>query len=652
MAELQTPTAEVPTDDRPADEAVLEVIRAYKQEADDARRLRMAFDRRVRDAYLGIQDWSHKQEGQSREFLPKIAVSVEQFAQFVKRALTDFGQWFSVQLPEGSPIPSTDVERLLQWHLENLSRTDEHRSDFATLISDAVKAGSLGSLIILKVHGRALERTEFAVERAAELVTITMPDGAVASVPQERLRLSRIPVRRWQLFIDLVRPQDFYIDPTGRGLYVIHEVERDLHEVQAMASAGVYDRDAVTKLASEDFPLSERPPEEQAERTSGPGPRKRVVLSEFWGTLLAKDGSVIGENRLVTIANDRVVLRNVENPFWHGQSPFVWAPLIRVPFTVWHKGLFDAATQLNLALNELFNLMLDGGLASVWGVRQLREDALADPRQVANGIPQGATLVVRGEALPMGGKVVEQVTTGTVPPEALALYNLADREYQAASLTNDLKLGQLPPRTVKATEVVESQQSLAVTLDGILRDLEDKLIQPLLTKSWLTILQHADELVADEVVSVVGPRTALLLAQMSPAERFVALGPARFRVFGLSAVVTRARDFQKLMALLSTIRTDPLLVQAFYQRFSPARVLDMLLKKLGLDPTGMERGPEESRQAPADLQRILALTGLGPSEPRAGGAPIPRMPGLSSELTGEPNLPAEIAQEMRPTGAI
>jgi hypothetical protein len=655
MDELQTPTIETQAAPEPSDEAVLEAIRAYKQEADAARRLRMALDRQIRDAYLCIQDWSHKQEGQSREFLPKLAVSIEQFAQFVKRALTDFGQWFSVQLPENSPISAADVEKLLQWHLDNLSRTDEHRSDFATLISDAVKAGSLGSLVILKVHGRAVERTEFVVERAVELVTVTAPDGLPVEVPQETLQLGRRPVRRWQLFIDIVRPQDFYIDPTGRGLYVIHEVERDLHDVQALADAGVYDRDAVAKLAAEDFPLTERPPEEQGERGGpiGPiGPRKRVVLSEFWGTILAPDGSVLGENRLVTVANDRVVLRNVENPFWHGQSPFVWAPLIRVPFTVWHKGLFDAATRLNLALNELFNLMLDGGLASVWGVRQLREEALADPRQVASGIPQGATLVVRGDALPVGGKVLEQVTTGTVPAEALALYNLADREYQAASLTNDLKLGQLPPRTVKATEIIESQQSLAVTLDGILRDLEDKLIQPLLTKAWLTILQHADELVADEIASVVGPRTTLTLARMSPAERFVALGPARFRVFGLSAVVTRARDFQKLMALLATIRTDPLLVQAFYRRFSPSRVLDMLLKKLGLDPTGMERGPEEAAQAPPGLEQLLALTGLGPSEPRAGGAPIPRMPGLSSELTGEPNLPAEIAQEMRPTGAI
>ena len=617
------------------DPDVVRAVLACKREADAARRARAVLDRQVRDAFLGIQDWSHKQPGQSREFIPKIATSIEQFTQFVKRALADFGAWFSLDLPADAPISGAAAQALLSYFLDhNLARSDElARTDFPTLVSDAVKAGCLGSLVILKVHGRPVDRSEYVVAPTGDLV--------------------RQPVRRWSVFIDLVRPEDFYIDPTGRGLYVIHEVERDLHEVQEMADAGLYDPEAVKALASTDTPLTERPPEEVATAGGATDFRRRVTISEFWGTILNPDGSVAGRNRLVVVANDRVLLRNEENPFWHGGSPFVWAPLVRVPFTVWHRGLFDAAARLNLVLNELFNLMLDGGLASVWGVRQVREDALVNPAQIAQGIPQGATILVRGEALPVGGKAIEQVTQGTVPAEALALYNLLDKEYQAASLTNDLKMGQLPERTVKATEVIEVQQSIAVTLDGIIRDLEDRLLRPLLTKVWHVILQGADDISIRDAVGAIGAGGAAALALMTPAERFAALANGRIRVYGLSAVLSKARDFQKMMALLSAVHSTPVLAQAFYARFDPGRVVDALVKKLGLDTTGMERSPEEALAAPQDVQAALLqqLMGRPPREPRAGGLPVMPM-GLSPEVTGEPNLPAEIAQEMRPTGPV
>ena len=45
---------------------------------------------------MGLQDWSGKVKGQSREFIPKTPIAVDQLCFFVKKALTGFGDWFQV----------------------------------------------------------------------------------------------------------------------------------------------------------------------------------------------------------------------------------------------------------------------------------------------------------------------------------------------------------------------------------------------------------------------------------------------------------------------------------------------------------------------------------------------------------------------------
>src|SRR4029453_9024527 len=98
---------------------------------------------------------------------------------------------------------------------------------------------------------------------------------------------------------------------------------------------------------------------------------------------LDERGRCVKKNCVAAVANDRYLIRPPEdNPFWHGKSPFVPVPLMRVPGSVWHKAVFDHAVQLNTALNELFSMMLDGGMASIWGTRQLRAGMLENPTQV------------------------------------------------------------------------------------------------------------------------------------------------------------------------------------------------------------------------------------------------------------------------------
>jgi len=610
-----------------SDLSIIRVIQSYKDEAFHARKARIARNFENTQAFLGNADWSHKQPGQSSEFLPMVAMAVEHISGFIKKALTNFGDWFSVEVSDGSLLTNFQIRDLILTQLNTMSRVEKGRCNFLTIVSDAVKVGLLDSLMVVKVHGRHFTKKRFTVERGQKL--FTLPSGATGSRPVHKLK--RKSKTYWHLLVDLVRPEDYYPDPTGRGLYEIHVLDRDLSEIQEMAKEGIYDQKVVDQIA-EDFASTEIYTKQELEKNQLPSTepefRKRVRLWEFWGTILDENGAVCHENVVCTVANEKYLIRKPEpNPYWHGQSPFVACPLIRVPFSVWHKALMDHATPLNIAQNELFNLMLDGGLAAVWGVRQVHESWLERPEEVSGGIPQGMTVTVKDE-VPPGAKVIEQVTTGNVPQDAMLMFQMVEKHFEAATVRDDINKGMLPEKAQTATAVVASTQASSGFFDSLVRDVETEWIEKILYLAWWNILQDLDDLRSSEVASAVGQDTMQQLAQMSPEERFVALGQdIEFHVHGISGTMEKAKDFQKRMALMQMVQQNPVMLQAFYKRFSANKILEQLFKDINLNPAHMELTKEEQANLPqsmAELPMFQAAAGVGkgtPDQAGAGGAP-------------------------------
>ena len=627
---------------------IQEVLRC-RNEAEDAKWSRLRKTYKNREAYFGRQNWGGKQDGQSTEFLPKTSLAVEQMCNFVKRGLIKFGEWYSVEVGEemSEIIDGNQLRSILNVFLNDLWTANNSSSSLPILISDAIKAGLLESTMIVKVHGgmRPLRRYKYQRE------------GTTVRNVKHVLQMEED--ESWKLRIDLVRQEDYYPDPTGNGLYEIHTVERDLHEIIKGAEDGLYDKKAVDQLIGVDFkrPEDEKMPEAARNQNEviHPAFRKRVLLHEFWGTLLDRDGQIAHENCVCTVANNRFLIRPPEdNPFWHQESPFVVAPIIRVPHSVWHKALYDDAVDLNLAQNELFNLILDGSMAAVWGVKQVRLEDLEDPSQVEGGIRQGMTLAVK-QTLPHNAKVVEECTTGNVPNDAMAVYEAVDREFTQAVLTNELKLGSLPSKQVRATEVVEASQSQGAMLDGICADIETGFIDTILYKSWLTVLQNADDLDDGIMDSVTDRAVANMIMRASPEERYALFaGKSKFRVFGLSATMARALDYQKILALLQAVQLNPMLFQAFMLRFSPEKTLRTLMHKLNINPDDWSKDQEELAKAAEEMQRTQAASqmlgqaaGQAPAQASAPGAGGPGGEG-GAPLGGGSQVPAEVNQLTNP----
>jgi hypothetical protein len=609
LESIATPKVDQDTQDR----KLVKIVQAYRQESEGSpyRKSRMLLDKQNWEAFMNRQDFSDKVPGMSAEFLPETANMIEQFAAFMKKGLIQFGDWFEIDLGKNSPISNESARELMMFYLNDMPRNGQDTIAFTEVFSDAIKVALMQAKMVFKTHGHKVKKKFFVANGD---------------------KLEAKEIAPWRLSIELVKNSAYWRDEKGRGLYKIHRVNRDWHEVEAMAESGAYDKAAVAKLKGMDYPDT-NPDDWDADEIPTVSGRKNVVIDEVHGTLIDFDGKVIKRDCICAIANEKVVIRRpTDNPAWHGETPFDEINLIRVPYEFDQKALYDQVVPLNYALNEMFNLILDGGLAEVWGVKQLRVNKLADPTQVEGGISQGMTLAVTDE-LAAGDKVLENVTTGAVPGDALAVFNILSRSTRSAGLTNDIATGNLPSRQVKATEVVEASASQSVMMDAFVSNVEVQ-IGRVLKKAWLTILQNADDLLATTVNEAMTPGELFKFQRMSPAQRFATMGSkASIKVTGLSATIMRTREFQRIMAMLQVATTNPVLAREALKRFSPGKVITRLMKLLNLNPKDYEPSEEEL----AMIEKNVAMLA------QQGGQQA------SARPTGEPGVGAEINQEMRPS---
>lgn len=619
---------------------VISLTQEYKKQAEDAKRDREHQTQQNVLLYNGKQNWDHKLKGQSTEFVPMLSLAVEQITTFVKRALVDYGDWFSVDIPENSPLNGDHIREILLSQLNSMQDIPGTSGNFPVVLADAVKTGILHSLMILKVYGASQYRPQFQIERQDEV----LDTGATTLVVPD-YKVSRTVKQEWHLRIDVVNPLDYYPDPTGRKLFEIHRTRKDLWEIRALSEGDnpIYDKTVVDQIVA-DCEEQHRRAVEAALINQTPAPvpdfRKEIVLDEVWGSIIDDQGNRVAENMVWVVANEKYLIRKPEpNPWWHGMSPFVVCPLLRVPFSTWHRALADLAAPLNVSYNELFSLMLDGAFEAVHGVKQVRLDYVERPEDLAGGITPGMTIPVKPE-LPPGAKVLERIDESGVPGDALAMLNMIDRHFQTTMQVNDIRLGMLPSRSVKATEIVQAEQNLTSFFDGIIRDVETTLIEPLLYKSWAVIVQEMHDLPLRYVKHKPTKDALLKLVGFDAEERYaVLMGEIGFAVRGLSGTLQRAKDFQKLMALLSAISGQPLLLQAFFENYSANKAVKLLMKWLNINPVTLELDEEEraaKAQKLAEMERLASIVGRGtPSRIEAGGASIDsEVNQTSNPLTG------------------
>lgn len=617
---------------------IAQCIFNYKEEAETARWNRHLLNQQNFDCYNLRQDYGHKKRGQSKEFLSKQSMATEQLTSFLQQGLTDQGTWFRIEAedglkPEDILIRPDEMQKLLSRQLE--------KNKFPVFYNDKLKLGLLGSLMICKIGGKYVKKADFVAKASAN------------DLAGKKNQLFRKERDIWQLDLSLLRQEDYFPDPSGRGLYELQRIVMDWFELKHFAkmanqvNPGTFDLAAIDRMTPNDDDWQKTlKSKETGQNVTYSQYRRTVTFYECWGTLMKQTtGEVLMENCVSAVDTQGNVIRRPQaNPYWHNESPFVACPIIRVPTSVWHKALMDAGTRHNYSMNELYNLMLDGGMMEVYGIKQLHTSWLEDPTQVSDGIAPGSTLLVNSQC-PPGGKALERVDTGSLTADGFNMYSLVDREFQQSALTNDSRLGSIPQRAVKATEIVASNQSLTGILNGIVKIIEDNDVCPILRKSWMTMAQHMNDLDSSVVESVLGADRARKIASMTKEELFAGTAEKMvYKVFGLSMTLNKINDFRKITTLLQSIGNSPQMMQEFMRKYSMTKLLGEIMESLDIDQEKILTDPDEkaaqaqeaaAQQANMMAQKAAQSGGSNNTKSGEGTNPQSQIPQMSANNTND-----------------
>lgn len=618
---------------------ICRIVEENRQEAEIARKDRMDKNQTNFNIYHLKQDFTHKKKGQSTEFLSKQAIAVEQTSSFIMQGLVNTDRWFDVEVEPGVENPvftPREVYLLLKRQMDI--------NHFSSFVSDSAKLGLLGSLMIVKVHGEKVNKPRYTAEDVL--------DG-----DKIKKKLFREDRYRWQSKLELFRQEDYYPDPTGRNQYQIIRTVMDKYKLIEMAKENpeIFDLAMIESLnnGEESDQLTNKHIETDQNLTATKQ-RQTVTLYEFWGDLVDHNtGEVLHRDCVCITADDsKLISKPRPYPFWHGKRPFVVTPIIRVPHSVWHRAAMDSATAHNIALNELYNLMVDSAMMAAFGIRQIKTSYLEDPSQVNEGIGPGTTLSLNASA-PDNVDVLKRVDTSTLGNETMAMYSIVEREFQQSAMSNDLRVGSLPQREVKATEVMASSQALNSLFDGLIKVLETDFITPILQMAWETMCQELDDFDLPEIESLLGKERAAILMDLEPEERFAAgIEGFKFKVYGLSNIMNRINDFRKVQSMLQTLGASPVLVQEFAKQFSFSKTLEYIMRSLDIDTDRLKERPqsETSDQTPpqAPPEQLAALMGLQQGQQGGdGGSQIPSA-SAPGPLDGQNRPPrSEIQSQIR-----
>lgn len=622
MAELRVvPTGQLPEE---SEEIVLsDTVRAvlnFVQESRSIKFEREFQNRRNWDIFNLRQDWSHKQNGQSRVFLPHLRMAALQMRSFVKKSLSDIGNSVQVELDEieDSPITDKDIKSLLTSIMK--------QNNFPKLMGDSIFMAAMEGRMTVKVRGEFDKTIKFVAEEVEFEEDSEGQPSAVRS-----LRKDTIP--SYKIHYDVIPLERYHPDAEGRGMYDVVETEVDLHQLAMLANdprSGI-DKEQL-ELLRDSFQETENEPERRSrENTVEPtkqSGRKKVKLQELYGIVPDPFGLPIEfqekpkspgeEGRKFTkvyavVANERFELIPPQPvPNWIEQTPIFTAGMIEIPNAKHFPAIMDAVAALNKDENELFSMMVDGAMGAAHGILQIHKECIENQKDLEDGIGYGGRIIVN-ENCPPGTRAIEQVATGRVPQDGVVMMGLLERKRQEASLTNETQLGGFAGKNVKATEVVQAAGSIASTFEGITVDIEGSFVEPLLLHTVFMALQHKDDMSDDDLIELFGPTRADEIKAIDAVELFAAVvSRVRLNVKGLTAILEGLANFRKLIQLLQVVGANPVLAQEFNNTVDAGELFKDMLRMLSIDTKSFERKEKVETTAEERAELLGANRGREP----------------------------------------
>ena len=478
-----------------SDEEIVRYIQSCKKEADEASKERRTAWKELWSLFQNKQDYKAKQDWQSKAFVPKLWMKVERASAEVKRALLQIEKLFKFAQDDELEVQEAEKEKVR----EEIARQEKKfkrkidKSNLANVYAEMSKAAFLLGLGVPKVLW------------SSEKKNVTFEDVNI---------------------LNLYTSPDFKPFQDDRPKYVIEEKEMDLatfkrmaKKVNKKAGSSIYDMSIINTI-EEDFKETEKTAKERTQRgiSQHIPVSKKVLLWEFWGDIIPKEGDDIKENQLIVVANKKHKVRHQDNPFSHKKPPYIWSfPLVYPHRGIAGTSLIEPTAKLQYIFNNILNMFVDNLNFTVNKMYEFNPNILMNPENVLNVYP-GKTIPVQSSG---NEPALREVVTSPAFRDAVAGLEIVGREIDEGTAVAEFLTG-MPgrkPKTLGEVEIKTAEQK--GLFDIIARDLEKNSIKPLLEMSYSLCVQF-DKFPDNEGIFVfkVGG-LSLLLMQKEQTDRIM-----------------------------------------------------------------------------------------------------------------------------------
>ena len=334
------------------------------------------------------------------------------------------------------------------------------------------------------------------------------------SMGQIQTGTERVPVKYFTYEGPICESIDifnFWVAPESDDIdsarYVIHRVYKELGEVKRLIKEGIYNWPGAEQnfeaLAndSESDPHLERL---RAIEMGGAGydsTRKQCEVLEFW----------TDDNRVITVVNRRAVVRVQENPFTHGQKPFIRFVDHIMPHEFYGVGEIEVLEGPQDLINKIQNQRTDEVTLKLNKPFIGNPDLLVDLRDLA--MRPGAFIRTKSDARP--DEILSEVQFGDVNSSAYMEVDALQRIVERATGVSSLQQG-LPSDAENQTATGASiLQEMGSSRFGFKTRVIELLALSRLAKQMGSIIQQFTT--QEKVVRQLGPNGLMAFQAFDPA---------------------------------------------------------------------------------------------------------------------------------------
>ena len=281
---------------------------------------------------------------------------------------------------------------------------------------------------------------------------------------------------------------DFFIEPEATSIesaqYVIDRKIKSIKELEKLAEGKIYSNiDKVKKTAN----INEKPAKDRLQEigkinNESSGNSDEVELLEYWE-----------DDRVVTIANQAVIIRDEKNPYYHNRKPFIAVHDIKVSKEFYGIGEVEITKDLQEEINSNRNRNQDNqniSLNLMWLVPKSEK-------------------VNEEELISRPGGIIHTVTAGGIKPvqfpnfaaRAYEEQSWLDKEFQDVTGVYDYARGKSPERQETATGIVALQEVANKRFQLKINNFSEELLVPL---ADFMIKLNQQFLSKDKVIRIVG----------------------------------------------------------------------------------------------------------------------------------------------------